>query len=250
MNIEYHKWWSDALGRDMELKVYGTAGKPLLVFPCAGGRFFEFEDFGMVETVRPFIEEGWLQVYTVDSVDTEAWLALGKWPGDRAWRHEQYDAYIAQEVVPFIRSHSGATGRLMTTGNSMGAYHAANALFRHPDLFDTCISLSGLYGPDYFVGSYRDEHIEANFPLLYLPNCTDAGRLDAYRHSTIIICVGQGAWEEMHLRETRLLQRVLEELGIPAWVDYWGADVSHDWLWWRRQLPYFVQHCLKGLPPR
>ena len=86
MNTEYHSWWSTHLEREMELKVYGTGGKPLVVFPCAGGRFFEFEDFGMVETVRPFLEEGRLQVYTVDSVDRDAWLALGKWPGDRAWR--------------------------------------------------------------------------------------------------------------------------------------------------------------------
>lgn len=246
MNGAYHQWWSPHLEREMELKVYGHAGKPLLVFPCAGGRFFEFEDYGMVETLRPFLEAGRLQVYTVDSVDREAWLALWKWPGDRAWRHEQYDAYIMQEVAPFMREHSSWTGRLMVAGSSMGAYHAANIFFRHPDIFDTPIAMSGLYGPEYFVGAYRDEHVVANFPLLYLPNMTDPWYLDAYRRSRIIICVGQGAWEELHIRETRALQAVLEQLEAPAWIDYWGHDVDHDWPWWRRQLPYFVEYCLRG----
>ncbi|MRR32500.1 transposase, partial [bacterium] len=48
MNIEYHKLWSPALGQEMEFKVYGHAGKPTLVFPAQGGRFYEFEDFGMI----------------------------------------------------------------------------------------------------------------------------------------------------------------------------------------------------------
>lgn len=249
MNIEYHRWWSPHLHREMDLKVYGHAGKALLVYPCAGGSFYEFEDFGMVEVVRPFLEDGRLQVFTVDSVDSESWLAQQKWPGDRAWRHEQYDAYIVHEVAPFIRSYTESDARLMATGNSMGALHAANSLFRHPGVFDTCIALSGLYGPDYFVGTYRDEHVDANFPLLYLPVCTDGWLLEAYRRSTIIICVGQGAWEEMHVRETRMLQQVLENLQVPAWIDYWGYDVNHDWPWWRRQLPYFLEHCLAAERP-
>ncbi len=244
MNGTYYKHWSAHLGREMELKVYGHAGKPLLAFPSAAGRFYDFEDFGMVDTLRGYLDAGRLQVYAVDGVDAESWLALWKWPGDRAWQHELYDRYIVQEVAPFIREHSGWQGRFMLTGSSMGAYHAANCFFRHPDVFDTTIALSGLYGPEYFVGSYRDEHVAANFPLLYLPQM-DLQYLEAYRCSRIIICVGQGAWEELHIRETRLLQQMLAQLQIPAWVDYWGYDVDHDWPWWRRQLPYFVEHCLQ-----
>src|ERR1700719_596773 len=48
MNREYHKWYSPRLGRDMELLVFGHAGLPVLVFPTSGGRFYEFEDRGMV----------------------------------------------------------------------------------------------------------------------------------------------------------------------------------------------------------
>ncbi|MBN2005276.1 MAG: esterase family protein [Anaerolineae bacterium] len=241
MKIEYHKVWSESLGRDMEMKSYGHAGKPLLVFPSGCGRFYEFEDFGMVNAVADFLESGKLQLYTVDSVDCESWLAHEKYPGDRGWRHEQYDQYIVREALLFIREHSRWPGKLMTTGCSMGGYHAANFFFRHPDVFDVVIALSGLYGPRYFVGDYVDDHVYFNFPLLYLPELTDFAYLEQYRASHIIVCTGQGAWEEDCISEMRALEAILKQLDVPAWFDYWGRDVNHDWPWWQRQLPYFLE---------
>ncbi len=240
MHIEYRKRWSSHLQRDMEFKIYGHAGKPIVVFPAAGGRFYEFEDFGMVEAIRWFIEQGKVQVFTPDSVDNDAWIAHWKHPGDRGWRHQQYDAYIVEELVPFIYDYTGRQQKFITTGCSMGGYHAANFFFRHPDIFDTVIALSGLYGPQYFVGDYVDDNVYFNFPLLYLPNLSDPWYLDRFRESHIIICTGQGAWEEDCLRETRALERILQALDVPAWIDYWGTDVNHDWPWWRKQLPYFL----------
>lgn len=240
MKVEYHKFWSQHLNRDMELKTYGHAGKPVLVFPSGCGRFYEFEDFDMVNAIQWFIEEGKIRLYTVDSVDCESWLAYWKYPGHRGWRHEQYDHYIIEEVVPFIREHSRWEAGLMTTGCSMGGYHAPNFFFRHPDVFDTTIALSGLFGPKYFVGNYMDDHVYYNFPLLYLPNLTDPWFLDRYRQGRIIICTGLGAWEEDCIQETRALEAILQRLEVPAWFDYWGHDVHHDWPWWRKQLPYFL----------
>jgi esterase/lipase superfamily enzyme len=211
-----------------------------LVFPTGCGRFYEFEDFGMVDAVRHFVEQGKMQLYTLDSVDCEAWMAHWMYPGDRGWRHLQYERYILDELVPFARENSGYKGRLMTTGCSMGAYHAANFFFKHPDVFGTVIALSGLYGPQHFVGDYMDDNVYFNFPLCYLPNLTDPWFLDRFRESDIILCVGQGAWEEDCIRETQALEDDLHALGIHAWVDYWGHNVSHDWPWWRKQLPYFL----------
>jgi esterase/lipase superfamily enzyme len=45
---EYHKWHSPRLSRQMELLVFGHAGLPVVVFPTSGGRFYEFEDRGMI----------------------------------------------------------------------------------------------------------------------------------------------------------------------------------------------------------
>lgn len=240
MNIETHTQWSRHLNKEMTCKVYGHAGKPALVFPTGCGRYYEFEDFGMVEAVRKYVDEGKVRLITLDSVDCESWMAHWMFPGDRGWRHLQYERYVLEEVVPFVRDSTGYVGRFMATGCSMGAYHAANMLFKHPDAVGTVVALSGLYGPQTFVGDYMDDNVYFNFPLCYLPNLTDPWYIDRFRDSDIVICVGQGAWEEDSLRETRALEADLHALGVQAWVDYWGHNVSHDWPWWRQQLPYFL----------
>ncbi len=145
MKIDYHKWWSPSLGHDMELKVYGYYGKPMLVFPAQGSTFYEFEDRGMISACAEFIESGQIKVYTVDSVDNQSWANFQAHPADRARRHQDFDRYINHEVVPFIRKDcEDTTEKFITTGVSMGGYHSANAFFRHPHIFDTLIALSGL----------------------------------------------------------------------------------------------------------
>ncbi len=242
MKIEYHKWFSPSLGHDMELKVYGWYGKPMLVFPAQGGRFYEYEDFKMIDAISDYIEAGKIKVYTVDSIDNQSWANYGIHPADRARRHEDYDRYITQEVAPFIIDNCASTSqRFIVTGVSMGAYHAGNFFFRHPDIFDTLIAISGLFQLRIFIGDYSDDNVYFNSPLYYLPNLDDPWYLDQYRKSRIIVGVGQGSWEDDMLADARELQRILSEKNIPHWVDYWGHDVNHDWPWWRQMMPYFLQ---------
>jgi esterase/lipase superfamily enzyme len=241
MNIEYHKWWSPNVGHDMELKVYGYYGKPLLVFPAQGGRFFEYEDFKMIDAVAGFIEDGKIKVFTIDSLDNESWANWGAHPADRARRHEDYDRYVMQEVAPFIRQHCGGSNqKLIATGCSMGAYHAGNFFFRHPDVFDATIALSGLFQLKIFLGDYVDENVYFNSPLLYLPGLNDPWYLDQYRQSSIIVGVGRGAWEDEMQADAHALKSILDQKAIPARIDFWGYDVNHDWPWWRKMMPYFL----------
>jgi esterase/lipase superfamily enzyme len=241
MQVEYHKWWSPCLGHDMELKVYGHYGKPVIVFPAQGGRFFDYEGFGMVDALSGLIDGGRIKLFAVDSVDSQSWANWGAHPADRARRHQDYDAYLLNEVAPFVHNHCGGSDqKLMTTGCSMGAYHAANFFFRHPDVFDSVVAISGLYQLGMFVGDYMDDNIYFNSPLSYLPNLDDPWYLDRYRQSQIVFCCGQGAWEDAMLADTYGMKRILEEKGIPAWVDIWGHDVNHDWPWWRKMAPYFI----------
>lgn len=247
MNVEYHHWHSDRLGQKFELKSYGHAGRPMMVFPSSDGHFWDYEDHGMIAAAAPWIDAGKLRVYSVDGRDWESWsnTSIGSW--DRGARHETYDATIAQEVIPFIRQTSGVNGRnLIVTGCSGGAYHAANFMFRHPDLCDTAILLSGVYSTKHFRTDHVDDYDYAhpsvyfNNPLRYLPGLNDPWHLDRLKQSRIILCCGQGAWEDDCLRETYDLARVLRDRGIPHWLDIWGHDVNHDWNWWRVQLPYFL----------
>ena len=59
-----------------------------------------------------------------------------------------------------------------------------------------------------------------------------------------VMCVGQGAWEDELLESTRQMDALLSERKVPAWIDYWGHDVAHDWAWWRKQIVYFMSHLL------
>lgn len=248
MQIEYHKWWSPNLGQDMELKVYGHYGKPALVFPCQNGRFYEYEDFKMVETLSGLIESGKIKLFTIDSIDGQSWANASLHPHERALRHEAYDRYVTQEVTPFMRQHCGASPegtqpqlKFLSTGCSMGAYHSANFFFRHPDIFDAVIALSGPMDLRLFIGDYSDDLIYLNSPISYLPGLEDPWFLDQYRQSSIVICTGQGAWEEPMVESARAIQTILQSKGIPNWVDFWGYDVNHDWPWWRKMMPYYLE---------
>jgi esterase/lipase superfamily enzyme len=241
MHTEHHRWFSPSLHRDMEMKVYGYYGKPLLIFPTQGGSFHEAEDYLMIQALSLYINEGRIKVFTVDSVDSEAWTRIGEAVHHRGARHEQYNGYIMNEVVPFIRNHCNQPeGTIAVTGCSMGAYHAANFFFRHPFVFDTVIAISGIYDLKLFIGDWMDDTVYFNSPLHYLRNLNDENVLNKLRQNTIVVAVGRGAWEEEMIADTDELKEILEAKGIPAWIDYWGNDVDHDWPWWRVMLPYFV----------
>ncbi len=242
MYTENRTWYSPAIGRDMTVKVYGHYGKPLIVFPCAGGSNHEFEDFGMLDIVRDHVEAGRVKIFCVDSIDNEALLKTDGHMGDNVYRHEAYDKYIVNEVVPFIRDHCHTGDRIALTGNSMGAYHCVNFILRHPDCFDACIALAGVYDLRRVVGDYWDHNVYFNSPVDYLPGLNDEWFLERLRDTRIIICTGQGAWECPD--DTRRMKDLLESKGIPAWVDLWGYDVNHDWPWWKIMLPHFLPYIL------
>lgn len=246
MQTEYHQWWSPKLNQNMELKVYGHYGKPLLVFPAQSGRFFDYENFGMIAAIQEFIDDGKIKVFAVDSIDSQSWANGNAHPADRARRHEHYDRYILEEVAPFIDQHCGCVGeKIVATGCSMGAYHAVNFFFRHPGVFSGVIALSGLYQLGMFVGDYMDDQVYFNSPLAYLPNMADAWYLERYRQGQIIICCGQGAWEDAMLADSLQLKSILAAKDIPAWIDIWGHDVNHDWPWWQKMMPYYLDKILK-----
>lgn len=240
MQVTYHKWWSRFLNRDMEYMVYGHAGHVLVAFPSQDGRFYDYAERGMIHELTPWIESGKIRVVCVDGIDWETWSNVG---GDNRWRIEQqerYFNYITQELPPNIRYYEGET--FMVTGCSLGALHAAIAFFRRPDIFDTLIAHSGLYST-YGFPFYSDDLTYANSPLDFLRNMPDDHPwMHLYRQRRIVVCIGQGRWEDETLPSTRELDTLLAERHIPAWFDYWGYDCDHDWPTWRRQISYFMSH--------
>lgn len=249
METQYIKNHSRALGRDMECKIYGHAGRPVLYIPCQDGRFYDFENFQMTDSWAPWIDSGQVMVMSIDTIDSESWSDTLRDPYWRIRRYEAWIRYITDEVVPFIRNivneRNGWDGYpgVIVTGCSLGATHAANLFLRRPDLFDGLLALSGIYTAEYGFGSYMDDIVYNNSPVHFLPNMPkDHPYIELYNQKNAIICVGQGPWEIPD--ETRRLHQILLEKGIHMWVDYWGYDCSHDWYWWHKQVAYFVPYLL------
>ncbi|MHC5268320.1 esterase family protein [Enterococcus sp. LJL98] len=242
MHFERRKQFSHFLQKEIEFNVYGHHGKPIIVFPSSGGSQNEYGDFGMIAACQSFIDQGLVKFYTPDSYDKESWFAVEKSPTEMGDAHNRYDQYIIQELVPLIKKESQWSGALMVTGCSMGAFHTINFALRHPDVFDISVALSGSYDARFFTGEYGDSpSVYFNSPIDYLEKLHDPWFLDRYRQNTFIICVGQGAWEEPHVADTRRLESIFEKKKIPGWFDYWGFDVPHDWDWWRMQMPYYLK---------
>ena len=189
MKREYHKWFSPALGREMEMLVFGHAGLPALVFPTSCGRFFEFEDRGMIHAVEDKLEHGRLQLFCVDSVDSESWYNRAVPPRWRIARHVQYEQYIMQEVLPFLRQKNRSP-QLAAIGCSFGGYHALNIALRHPDVFTAMLSMGGAFDTSSFLSGYYDDDCYFNIPMHYLPNISDPWYLHRYRHNTYILATG------------------------------------------------------------
>ena len=249
MESQYFKEYSPTLERDMEIKVYGSAGRPILYIPCQNGRFFDFENFRMDEAWRPWIDGGRAMVFAIDTLDQETWSNLGGDPGWRSWRHEQWMQYIFNEAVPFIQrltnARNGWTGSpgVIAFGCSLGATHAVNCYFRRPDLFDGLLALSGIYTASYGFGNYMDDRVYLNSPLDYLGGMSpDHPLIRMYNEHRGIIVVGQGPWE---IPDTTFrLRDICQSKGIHVWFDVWGHDVAHDWNWWYKQVQYHVPHLI------
>jgi esterase/lipase superfamily enzyme len=236
MRREYIAWDSPALRRRMELLWFGGAGYPMVWFPTSQGRFYQNEDFGLVGAVADAIDGGRLQVCCVDSVDAESFYAKEKHPADRIRRHDQYDSYLASEVVPFVRSKGNWGGRVGMLGCSFGAYHAANFGFRHPDLCDKVVGFSGKYDIHGFLDGYWDELCYFHCPAAYVPNMDGewVGRL-----SSIDICIVTGATDNILSGTTEML-RILNEKRIRNRGSVWDAPYGHDWPWWKEQIRHYV----------
>jgi esterase/lipase superfamily enzyme len=223
----------------MEIVGYGHFGFALLLFPTAAADFLEYERFSMIDTLGPFIDSGKVKVFSINSINNESWLNEHIPPPYKAMRHQQFNQYVAEEVVPFIRNNCSQETPIITSGASFGALHAANLLFRRPDLFDGTIAMSGSYDLKSYTNGFYDDNCYFNSPVDYLPGLSDEGLLGKLREKKHIhILSGQGDWERPE-RSVQLAE-ILSAKGIPHMLDLWGYDVPHDWPTWRKMLPHVI----------
>ncbi len=234
-------WESATLGESAAVAFYGTSGRPLLLFPSATGDHLDAEESGLVKAIEPFLLSGRLRVAAVDTINRRAWSNSDVPIAEQARHQALYSAFLEEEVVPRVEAGAeGAASRIAVAGASFGAFPAANAFFRRPDVFDALIAMSGFFdlAPNYLRG-FSDDNCYYNNPAWYLPRL-EGKYLDLLRDATAIYLVtGRGPYE---MPDSSFgLSSILSSKGIPHTLDIWGTDVSHEPVWWRKMLAHAVE---------
>ena len=235
MYREYGKWWSPALGRDMEFLWFGKFGRPVLLFPTSGGRFFENEAMGLTGSLADKVDAGEIQLILVDNVNYESWYNRSVHPSVRAARHVQYDAYLRNEMVPYIYNRA-QRGDLVVYGASFGAYLASNFAARYPDVVSRAICFSGVYEVSSFTDGYSDDNCYFHSPTSYIPNM-DAEWVGKLSRVGWVIATGE---YDTLAQQNRDFSALLWSKGIPNHLEIWPGQFGHDWPWWREHLRRFV----------
>jgi esterase/lipase superfamily enzyme len=160
-------------------------------------------------------------------------------PSHKAIRHNQFNQYVFNEVIPFIRNATSQQTFIYTCGASLGAFHSMNLFLKRPDIINGTIAMSGVYDLTEYTRGYWDEQVYFNSPQHYIPNLNDSYYLDKIKASHHIhIYTGSGEYEEPNA--SRTFTTLLYNKGIWCDLDIWGADMRHDWPTWRQMLPYIL----------
>ena len=240
MRREISRLYSPILNKEMDIVSYGDYGFALLLFPTAAADYLEYERFQMIDSLSYLIDAGKVKVYSINSINNESWLN-DEMPGRmKSIRHQQFNEYVYNEVVPFIYNDCNGPVEIITSGASLGALHCANIFFKRPDLINGTIAMSGSYDLSDYTKGYFDEDCYFNSPISYLPNLNDENILNGMRKSKHIhILAGQGNYEKP--RASSDLSEILNAKNVPHDLEIWGHDVPHDWPTWRKMLPYVIE---------
>jgi len=239
MKREITSWFSPSLQKEMPIVTYGHYGFALLLIPTAAADFLEYERFQLIDALSPYINAGKIKVFSVNSVNNESWLNYNIAGEHKAIRHNQFNDYIYNEVVPFIRNNTSQETLIFTSGASFGALHSMNLFLKRPDAINGVIAMSGVYDLSEYSRGFFDEQVYFNSPVHYMPNLTDHFVLEQIRKSHHIhILTGSGAHEDPNA--ARNFAGILYNKGINYELSIWGEEWAHDWPTWRAMLPLFI----------
>lgn len=236
---ESTSWYSQRLQREMPLIRWGHWGRPVLLFPTAGGDAEEIERFQLIAALGPLLDAGRVKIYSVDSMAGRTWLTDRHNPAHCVWVQKQFDGYIREEVVPAIRRDCRSDDvEMVVAGASIGAFNALLTLCRHPDVFSHAICMSGTYDLEHWLGGQWIDEFHFLSPLHFVPGLEEGLHLQQLRRRFVTLAVGQGEYENPG--ESWKVAHLLGGRSIPNRVDLWDATWRHDWPTWRAMLPQYL----------
>ncbi len=240
---EYHQVDAPSLDGSGEVVVHGHWGRPVIWFPSEAGSRHDFATFGMLDAVRPAIDDGLITVFCVPSFDLWSWSDTRRPLGDRARQHRRYENWLVERVVPFVRDRCGGRDDIALAGPSMGAFHAVLLALRYPHLFPRAVGFSGNYDTwTWRSWGDRDDDTYFSNPMDFVPG-SSGGHLDYLRERLrITLVVGSGSWEDTTGANvtTRRLAGELADKQIPHDLFVWGPEWPHDWSSWRAQAALYL----------
>ena len=240
MKREITSWHSPSLNKEMPVVVYGDYGFALLMVPTAAADYLEYERFQMIDSLAPHIDGGKIKVFSIDGINKESWLNNDMLPEHKGIRHNQFNKYVFDEVIPFVINSTSPETPIIISGASLGALHSMNLFLKRPDLINGVIAMSGVYDLSEYTKGFWDDQVYFNSPIHYMPNLNDDWYLSNIRKSNHIhILSGSGDYEDPEA--SRRFAGVLYDKGITYELDIWGNDMRHDWPTWRAMLPYYIE---------
>jgi esterase/lipase superfamily enzyme len=241
MQREYAKWFSPALNKEIELLSFGFSGTPVLFFPTRTARFYDYENWKIIDALKEKISKGLLHIFCVDSIDIESFYSCNH-PSERIKRHLQYESYIITEVIPYIKLKNNSS-ELIAAGCSLGGYHAINVAFKHPQYFSKAVGLSARYDltmssekfPDLLSG-YFDDDVYYNMPSMFIPNLSDENILAALRKLKVVLAIGK---EDPFFFNNTHLEKELRNKNIEADFHVWNEE-AHRAKYWRQMVQLYL----------
>ena len=244
MKRELASWYSPSLNKEMPIATYGDYGFALLMIPTAAADYLEYERFQLMEHLAPYINSGLVKVFSIDSINNESWMNNHMDPHHKSIRHQQWNSYVFNEVVPFIRSKTSNETPIITCGASFGALHSMNLFLKRPDLINGVVAMSGVYDLTEYTKGHFDDDVYFNSPMHYMPNMTDHTILEQIRNSRHIhILTGSGSFEDPS--SSGRFAKILYDKGLWYELDVWGPEWPHDWNTWRSMLPQYLESRFK-----
>jgi esterase/lipase superfamily enzyme len=241
------RWRSERLERDVTLVRWGSFGRPVIVFPTAGGDAEEIERFLMIEALAGLIDAGKIKVYSCDSAAGQALLGREGSARHQMWLQDQFHRYVRHEVAPAIRADCKSDDiTIWAAGASIGAFHSVAIVCRWPDVFTRALAMSGTYDLRRFYdagGEGFSDEFWVSSPIHFVPTL-EGRHLDVLRTRFILIPSGEGRAED--IGESWRLANVLGSKGIPNRVDSWGPEWHHDWPTWRAMMPRYLDEWTRG----
>ena len=236
MKKSLHKIFSSKLDKEMELAIYGHYGMAILLIPGVTDNYLEFEQEGLIDCFSHNLIFGSCQIYSVEGILDEIWRNNNKSNYDKSKRQFEFNAFLEDELVPAIHQHNNGPVPIMTFGVSNGAYFAANAYFRRPDIFTGTIAISGKYDLLQYTNGYFDENIYFNSPVHYLPNLNDNYYL-TYLQNRPQVFLASGSGENEAPFFTTQLNDILKAKGIDCTTIIKNETYGHNFDSWKKILP-------------